>query len=186
MQWGLDRNPFSRNFPEAFLVSFTSAGNAARETMAQSGSSWKKSFVILVVLAAIIGGSIWYAKKDHDDVPQYQTATVSRGDLIQAVSASGTLNPVVNVQVGSQVSGNIQRLYVDFNSLVKSNQVVAQLDPAIFKATVHQAEGDLANAKAGLELAQINARRSAELFKNKLIPQSDDEKATADLHQAEA
>jgi len=154
--------------------------------MAKSGSSGAKWFILLLALAAIIGGSIWYFKSDHDDVPQYQTTTVTRGDLIQSVSASGTLNPVVNVQVGSQISGNILKLLVDYNSLVKSNQVVAQLDPATFQAAVHQAEGDLANAKAALELAQVNARRSEQLFANKLISDSDNDTAVAALHQAEA
>ena len=80
---------------------------------------------------------------------EFQTATVTRGPITQAVTATGTLNPVVNVQVGSQVSGNIQKLFVDFNSKVKAGQVVAQIDPALFQATVTQAEGDLASAQAG-------------------------------------
>jgi len=147
---------------------------------------WVKWLLILALLAGVIGGGIWYFGSDRDNAPQYQTATVTRGDLTQVVTASGTLNPVVNVQVGSQISGNILKLYADFNSPVKSNQVVAQLDSAIFQASVHQAEGDLANTKAGLELAQINATRSAELFTNNLIAQSDNDKARADLHQAEA
>src|SRR6266536_3480964 len=77
----------------------------------------------------------------------YQTATVTRGPITQAVTATGTLNPVVNVQVGSQVSGNIAKLFADFNSQVKAGQVVAQIDPALFQATVTQTEGDLANAQ---------------------------------------
>jgi HlyD family secretion protein len=155
--------------------------------MANDGKSrWGKWLVILLLLCAAVGGAAWYFKSDHASPPEYLTAQVTRGDLIQAVTANGQLNPVLNVQVGSQISGNILKLYADFNSLVKSNQVVAQLDPANFLASVHQAEGDLANAKAGLELAQVNANRSAELLKNKLIPQSDNDKALADLHQAEA
>src|SRR6185369_4159507 len=89
----------------------------------------------------------------------YQTATIARGPITQAVTATGTLNPVVNVQVGSQVSGNIAKLFVDFNSQVKAGQVVAQIDPALFQATVTQMEGDLANAQATLELAKVNAKR---------------------------
>jgi HlyD family secretion protein len=112
--------------------------------------AWSKWITALVVLGAAVGG-VMYFKDDHSEAPQYQTATVTRGDLTQVVTASGQLNPVLNVQVGSQISGNIVKLFADFNSLVKSNQVVAQLDPALFQASVHQAEGDLANAKAGLE-----------------------------------
>ncbi len=97
-------------------------------------------------------------------VANYQTATVTRGPITQAVTATGTLNPVVNVQVGSQVSGNIAKLFADFNSQVKAGQVVAQIDPALFQATVTQAEGDLASAQAALELAKLNAMRTQELF----------------------
>src|SRR5499427_1202511 len=103
----------------------------------------------------------------------YQIATVTRGAITQAVTATGTLNPVVNVQVGSQVSGNIAKLFVDFNSQVKAGQVVAQIDPALFQAAVTQAEGDLASAQAALELAKINAKRTQKLFGEKNSSQQD-------------
>ena len=149
-------------------------------------SGWLKWLLIGALVAGGLGFGVWYWKRPANNEVEYKTATVTRGDLTQVVTASGTLNPVVNIQVGSQISGNIQKLFADFNSLVKSNQVVAQLDAATFQASVHQAEGDLANARAGLELAQVNATRSAELFRNKLVSQSDNDKAMADLHQAEA
>ena len=116
----------------------------------------------------------------------YQTATLTRGLITQAVTATGTLNPVVNVQVGSQVSGNISKLFADFNSQVKAGQVVAQIDPALFQATVTQAEGDLANAQAALELARVNAKRTQDLFVRKTSAQADVDQAVANLHQAEA
>jgi HlyD family secretion protein len=90
------------------------------------------------------------------------------------------------VQVGSQVSGNIAKLFVDFNSEVKAGQVVAQIDPVLFQATVTQAEGDLANAQAALELAKVNATRMQELFTRKTSSQADLDQAMANLHQAEA
>src|SRR6059036_1038765 len=116
----------------------------------------------------------------------YQTANVTRGPITQAVTATGTLNPVLNVQVGSQVSGNISKLFADFNSQVKAGQVVAQIDPALFQATVTQAEGDLANAQAALELAKLNATRTEELFAKKTSSKADLDQAVANLHQAEA
>src|ERR1035438_9620428 len=146
---------------------------------------WSKWLFILVVIGAAVGG-VMYFKNDHTDAPQYQTAAVTRGDLTQLVTASGQLNPVLNVQVGSQISGNIAKLFADYNSLVKSNQVVAQLDPAIFQASVHQAEGDLANATAVLELQQVEAKRSKMMFDSKLISNSEYDQAVASLHQAEA
>src|SRR5437762_7774975 len=116
----------------------------------------------------------------------YQTATVTRGPVTQAVTATGTLNPVVNVQVGSQVSGNIQKLFVDFNAQVKAGQVVAQIDSALFQATVAQAEGDLASAQAARDLAKVNAMRTQDLFARKTSSQADLDQAMANLHQAEA
>src|SRR6478672_5921398 len=118
-------------------------------------------------------------------VENYQIATVTRGPITQAVTATGTLNPVVNVQVGSQVSGNIQKLFADFNSEVKAGQTVAQIDPALFQAAVTQAEGDLATAQAALELAKVNAARTQRLFTEKNSSQQDVDSALAALHQAE-
>lgn len=116
----------------------------------------------------------------------FQTATVARGPITQAVTATGTLNPVVTVQVGSQVSGNIQKLFVDYNSTVKAGQVVAQIDPILFQATVTQTEGDLASAQAALELARINANRIQGLVAKQSSAQADLDQAMATLHQAEA
>jgi HlyD family secretion protein len=142
--------------------------------------SWIGLVLALLIVASVvrqcrIGGGA-----------NYQTATVTRGPITQAVTATGTLNPVVNVQVGSQVSGNIAKLFADFNSQVKAGQVVAQIDPALFQATVTQAEGDLANAQAALELARVNAKRTQDLFARKTSSQADLDQAMANLHQAEA
>src|SRR5256885_11013745 len=129
--------------------------------MANNGRSrFMKRLVVVLLAAAIVGGAIWYFSSEHEEPPQYQTMRVTRGDLTQMVTATGQLNPVVNVQVGSQISGIIQKLYVDFNSHVKSGQLVAELDPASYQARVEQNDGDLASAKAALELAQVSARRA--------------------------
>src|SRR6266513_2501044 len=109
----------------------------------------------------------------------YQTATVTKGAITQLVTATGTLNPVVNVQVGSQVSGNIQKLFADFNSEVKAGQTVAQIDPMLFQAAVTQAEGDLASAQAALELAKVNAARTQRLLKKQNSAQADLDQAMA-------
>ncbi|MBI3191512.1 MAG: efflux RND transporter periplasmic adaptor subunit [Pedosphaera parvula] len=142
--------------------------------------------MILVLLAAGTGFGTWYLKQPLDKPPEYRTAPVARGELVQKVTASGQLNPVINVQVGSQISGIITNLYVDFNSPVKGGQVVAELDSATYKANVSQADGNLANAKASLLLANMNAKRAEQLVKDKLISQSEFDKAVADLAQAEA
>ena len=150
------------------------------------GSSWIKRIIIIFAVVAVIVGGVWYFKRGRTDAPDYQTITVTRGDLTQMVTATGTLNPVVNVTVGSQVSGIINKLNVDYNSVVKSNEVIAEIDPSTYQAAVEQAAADLANAKANLELQQAEAERSSELFTNKLISSSDYDTAIATLHEAEA
>jgi HlyD family secretion protein len=151
----------------------------------KSGGGWKWIVIFLVVVAVVAAG-VWYFKRGKTEAPQYQTTAVERGELTQLVTATGTLNPVVNVTVGSQVSGIINKLNVDYNSIVKSNEVIAEIDPSTYKAAVEQASADLANAKANLELQQAEAERSAELFTNKLISGSDYDTAIATLHEAEA
>src|SRR5438132_6501007 len=141
---------------------------------------WLAVIIALLIIAAVL------RQCRNAGAANYQTATIMRGPITQAVTATGTLNPVVNVQVGSQVSGNIAKLFADFNSEVKAGQVVAQIDPALFQATVTQTEGDRANAQAALELARINAKRTQELFAKKTSSQADVDQAVANLHQAEA
>jgi len=139
-----------------------------------------------VVIAGLLIIVLVVRQCQSSRVANYQTAEITRGPITQAVTATGTLNPVVNVQVGSQVSGNIAKLFVDFNSQVQAGQVVAQIDPALFQATVTQAEGDLASAQAALELAKVNAARTQKLFGEKNSSQQDVDQAMANLHQAEA
>jgi HlyD family secretion protein len=137
--------------------------------------------IFLVLLAGLL-----FTKCRSGSGQSFQTVAVTRGPITQAVTATGTLNPVQNVQVGSQVSGNIQKLFADFNSIVKAGQVIAQIDPVVFQANVNQAKGDLDNAQAALELARLNAARTQALVAKQNSAQSDLDQATANLHQAEA
>jgi HlyD family secretion protein len=143
-----------------------------------------KWLVILIIVGGVAGAVVWHFMNRDASAPQFQTQDVGRGDIIQAVTATGTLNPVTNVTVGSQISGNILKLYVDWNSPVKANQIVAQLDPSTYQSAVSQAEGDLASATATMELNQIEAKRADELSKSKLISDSDHDTAVANLHLA--
>jgi HlyD family secretion protein len=144
-----------------------------------------KKWIVLILITAAMAGW-WYFQRNRGAEPEYLTAPVTRGDMTQVVTATGTLNPVVNVTVGSQISGNIQKLFADFNSPVTAGQVVAQIDPATYQAIVHQSEGDLANTKAALELARLTAKRKQELVTQHAAPQADLDTALATLHQAEA
>src|SRR3984893_19378874 len=140
---------------------------------------------IVIVVALSILLLVFRQCRQGGDV-NYQTAPVTRGPLTQLVTATGTLNPVVNVQVGSQVSGNIQKLFADFNSKVKAGDVFAEIHPVLFQAAVTQAEGDVAAAQAALELTKVNAARTQELVKKQNSSQQDLDQALANLHQAEA
>jgi HlyD family secretion protein len=155
--------------------------------MAENHSNrWVKWAVILGVAIVVIGGIIWYFRRGHQDAPAYQTVAVTRSELTKLVTATGTLNPVVNVTVGSQVSGRISKLNVDFNSPVTKGQVIAEIDPSTYQAAVEQSTADLSNAKANLELQQVEAKRASDLFTNNLVSGSDYDTAIATLHEAEA
>lgn len=150
-----------------------------------SSSNWWK-WLLAVAVIAVAGGGFYYFRHNRTVPVTYNTAPVERSELTKVVTATGTLNPVVNVTVGSQVSGRISKLYVDFNSVVKSNEVIAEIDPSTYQAAVSQASADLANARANLELQQVEANRSSDLYSNKLISASDYDTAVASLHEAEA
>jgi HlyD family secretion protein len=146
----------------------------------------KRPIPLIIAAGILIAAALLLRQCTKGSDVSFQTAEVTKGSITQAVTATGTLNPVQNVQVGSQVSGNIQKLFVDFNSIVKAGQVIAQIDPVVFQASVNQAEGDLANARAALELARLNEARTQALVAKQNSAQSDLDQATATLHQAEA
>jgi len=119
----------------------------------------KKKIAIIVLL--ILGVGIFTAFELRSKAPvEYYTARVDQGEIRQVVEATGTINAVITVQVGSQVSGTISKLHVDFNSRVKKGQVVAQIDPALFEGALAQAQADLANAKANLSVAVANTAKA--------------------------
>src|SRR5438034_573248 len=144
----------------------------------------KRSLMVAVLASG--AGLGWYLNRPSGNPLQYETTVVTRGELTQLVTATGELTPLVKVEVGSQISGIIQKLFVDFNSPVTEGQVIAQLDAATYEANLIQAQGNLANAKAAAELAQLNAERAKALQTEKLNSKAEYEKAVADLHQAEA
>jgi HlyD family secretion protein len=123
-----------------------------------------KRVVSVVIVALVAGGALWaylYAQS-RGNVPKFRTVRVERGPLTAAVSATGNLNAVITVQVGSQVSGQIKDLLVDFNSLVKKNQVIARIDQDIFLAKVNQAKADVESARATVlnQEAQVERARA--------------------------
>ena len=121
---------------------------------------------LVVVVAAAVLGRTFVA--DDADAPKYRTEKVTRGDLVASVTATGTVNPVKTVQVGTYVSGPIQAIDVDFNSPVKQGQRVAKIDPRQFELRVQQAEAELANAKAALAKARADLQyKTSNLARNR-------------------
>ncbi len=119
----------------------------------------KRHWLIIGLVVVAIGILAAFRLKGGEKTEYYTTAA-DHGDIHELVEATGTINAVTTVQVGSQVSGTISQLFVDFNSRVKKGQVVAQIDPALFQANLLQAQADAANAKANLIAAQANLEKA--------------------------
>ncbi len=118
----------------------------------------RKKYLIAIGIIIIIsaGGFLLYRWIGNGSNQKFRLVKVERGVVDLIVTATGTINPVINVLVGSQVSGTIKALYADFNSQVKEGQVIAQIDPAIFQAQVDQAKANVLNNQASLLNAQAN------------------------------
>jgi HlyD family secretion protein len=138
--------------------------------------------IVLVVLLA----GWWWRSHAHAAAPKYRTASVERGDITSTVSATGTVAPVLQVQVGSQVSGTLAKLSADFNSHVKSGQVLAQLETSAFVARLAQAEAAVAKADAAVRDGQRQLTRSQELVKGDYISQADLDASKLQLEQRQA
>lgn len=154
-----------------------------------------KKAVAAVLALAVLGAGGYYAYKSlgRSSAPKFKTSAVERGDLVVAVTATGTINAVTTVLVGSQVSGTIQRIYVDYNSHVRKGQPIAQLDTRLLEASAAQARGNLQNALAGLERARVTVldatrtlRRNQGLLPDGFIAQADVDAAQTALEQAHA
>jgi HlyD family secretion protein len=155
----------------------------------------KKRLVLVLIAVSAVTASVaaYYRTTGSDQTPQFITAAASRGDVVETVEATGTLQAVTTVQVGSQVSGTIQSLHADFNSKVRKGQVIARLDPAVLDAQVEQAQASVARLEADVERARIEVDdtqnklgRAKQLFERGLIPATDQENAETAARQAQA
>lgn len=140
----------------------------------------------LAALLAVGGYYYWQSRTLSANQPGYKTVTVDRGDIAPSISANGTLNPVVLVSVGTQVSGTLKQLHTDYNARVKAGQVLAELDPALFEAQVGQSEANLANARATLALAEAKEKRARELVGKGFISKTQMDEARQALDSAQA
>ena len=157
---------------------------------------WKTLGITVTVLALLGGGGFagwraWQASNEKTLDERYQFEDAARGEIVQNVTANGTLNPVVLVSVGTQVSGTVKKLHADFNAKVEAGQMLLELEPTLFRAAVEQSSGNVANASASLKLAQANEARVRRLVEQDYVPRQDldaavqaREAATAQLRTA--
>lgn len=153
------------------------------------------SLLLGIAVAAILGGGAWWwtARQSGAAESAYRTATIERGDIRVAISATGTLSAISTVTVGSQISGQVTDVLVDYNSEVKKGEVLARIDPSTYEAQIEQGNAQIANAQASLKQAQatlanaeLDYARKADLGRQKLVAQSDVDLARAARDQARA
>jgi len=152
-----------------------------------------KKILIGALLVVVSAAGIFFYLRSSNNGPKYRTQPAARGDIRATVTATGTMNAVTTVLVGTQVSGTISRLYVDYNSPVKKGQILAQIDPSTFQAQVDQAKANLLAAQANVQKAEasvIDTKRTLErnktLFARNLIARSDTDTAETNYLSAEA
>jgi HlyD family secretion protein len=153
--------------------------------MAKS-KSYGGLIVFLIVIAGAAGGGWYYFRNKTEKAPEFQLTKIARGDITQAVTATGDLQPVVTVDIGAQVSGQIKEVLVDYNSIVKQGDVLARIDEATPIQRLRQAEADLASVEANNQLLKINSKRTSELFEKNLVSQQELDNINAQLAQSNA
>lgn len=153
----------------------------------------RKKILIGIAIVVVLGIVAFFAFRKKENGLNFRTEKIGKGDIVETVTASGNVNAVTTVLVGTQVSGTIKTIYADFNSPVKKGQLIAQIDPATFEAQVEQARANLLSAKANLEKAEasfIDAKRTMErnkaLFSKDLIARSEVDTAETNYETAKA
>ncbi|MCL4471332.1 MAG: efflux RND transporter periplasmic adaptor subunit [Gammaproteobacteria bacterium] len=148
--------------------------------------SIRNLFFFLAIVAVSGGIYYWQSQGAGQSREKYKTQPVDRGDIVQTISANGTLSPVVLVNVGTQVSGTVKKLHADFNSRVQNGQILAELDPALFEAQLKQDQANAANADASLTLARAKEQRARLLQQKGFISQDGVDQARQQLDSAQA
>lgn len=128
-----------------------------------------KRIVIVFILISVTAAYWFSGKKDESDEGQYRTRNIEQGDIIQTISANGTLTPVVLVNVGTQVSGTVAKLYADYNDQVETGQILAELDPALLQAQLQQSKANLLSAQATLRMTDSKLKRHRLLKEREFI-----------------
>ncbi|HSI44928.1 MAG TPA: efflux RND transporter periplasmic adaptor subunit [Methylophilus sp.] len=149
--------------------------------------SIKKILVVLLLLGVTAAGYLYY-KQTHQPRPEdlYRLDEITEGNIEQTVAANGTLNPVSLISVGTQVSGIVKKMYVDFNDVVKKDQVLMELDNRLFNAQIEQSQGSVRNNQAAVDLAIANERRMRELYAQEYVSKQELDTAVQVLKSAKA
>lgn len=147
----------------------------------------RRHWIILGVIAALVAAwLVWRALNPSPLLAPYKTVAIAKGDLTEEITANGVINPVRVVSVGTQVSGTVEALYVDYNDRVKQGQILLRLDPSLYNARVAASEGALAQVRANAALQAANAQRAATLVKQDYIARQDYETSLAAAKSAAA
>ena len=141
---------------------------------------------VIGAVVLVVAGGLWWRSRGKTEAPKFRTAVVERGAIQSVVSATGPIRPVVQVEVGSQVSGTVSKLFADFNARVTAGQVLCQIEPSSFRARAAQAEAAVARADAALKEARRKHRRSQELVKETYVSQAEVEAAEVEVDQRAA
>jgi HlyD family secretion protein len=162
--------------------------------LAEGGRAWLRKVALWAALVAVVaGGVVWRIKTRPPPQPRYVLTAVTQGDVVEAVQSTGTVQPLTQVQVGAQISGRIAKVFVDFNSVVKKGDVLAEIDPTLLGATVDQnraqlgaATAQVARAQASLTSSQASLERFEKLRAESLASQADIDQARGQRDVAQA
>ena len=148
------------------------------------GWFWRHKWWSVLILLVIVGGGLWIYFGTKTKKKDYITVDIMRGDIIQTVTATGEIQPVNTVNVGSQVSGTIENIFVDYNSRVKKGDLLLTIEPSVLQSTVDEALASLDSAKAELKYAQSEYERNQSLFADGFISRAEMEKSQTTYEQA--
>ena len=154
--------------------------------MARLALHWRFALWLLLLAVSGAGYALWKKMPAEQPPQKFKTETIARGDVVQTITANGTLNPVVVINVGTQISGTIQKLHVNFNDQVTAGQILAELDPSLLSATLKQSQANLASVEANLRLARTKETRARKLVAQGFVVQSQLDEAVEVLDAAKA
>jgi HlyD family secretion protein len=154
--------------------------------MSRLAIPWRLVFWLALFAVSGAGYALWKKMPADAAAPKFKTEKIERGNIVQSITANGTLNPVVVINVGTQISGTIQKLHVNFNDRVSAGQILAELDPSLLNAALKQSQANLASAEANVRLAKTKEVRTRKLVSQGFVVRSQLDEAIETLAAAQA